>query len=273
MIAIAESVSSKTDWLIIKDDQEITFQSKGYNPQFIDSNFIQNDLHSHFPESSAIEQVFFYGAGCASASSQDKMKNMLAEIFTSAEIEVESDLLAACRAMLGHSAGIVGILGTGSNCCYYDGKTISQKTTNLGFLMGDEGSGNNIAKRVLRKCLYNDISEHIQNDILGEASNRNEFVTKIYNQDRINTYLASFMKKIYPHRNDAEVAIEVKASFSAFFKHHVAKYTESDKLYLVGSISTLIEDQLRDLSVDYNKTLVSVSKSPINGLKRHHLQG
>ena len=273
MIAIAESGSSKTDWLIIKDNQEITFQSKGYNPQFIDSAFIQNDLQALFSEGSEVQHLFFYGAGCASSSSQEKMKSMLAEIFPSAEIEIESDLLAACRAMLGHSAGIVGILGTGSNCCYYNGKSIIQKTTNLGFLMGDEGSGNNIAKRVLRRCLYNDISEDIQIDILGDSTNRNEFVTKIYNQDRINTYLATFMKKIYPHRNNTEIATEIKASFSEFFKHHVAKYIESNQLYLVGSISALFEDQIRAISVDYNKTLVSVSKSPINGLKEYHLQG
>lgn len=275
MILIAESGSTKTDWIFIEGSNEISFKSQGYNPQIIDIDFLKQDLKSNIPgliNPVEISQLFFYGAGCSSESSKVKMRNMLLDYFPNATIDVQSDLLAACRALLGNKKGIIGILGTGSNSCYYDGENIIQKSTNLGYLMGDEGSGNEIAQRVIKLCLYNKLDKEISNQIIPKNLSGNEFVGFIYSQDRINRYLASFMPKIYSFRNNPLIHSAIQGSLKSYIENHISIYTESSEVYLTGSIASLFEDELRSIMLEFDKVLVTVLKSPVDALKDFHLQ-
>lgn len=273
MILIAESGSSKTDWLLVSNESETKLSSKGYNPQIASSSFILEDLNDCFKkiDVSTIEDIFFYGAGCAAESSKNKLQKILCIFFTNSRITIESDLLAACRALLGNKEGIIGILGTGSNCCYYDGKKIHQKTTSLGYILGDEGSGNDIAKRVIKLALYNEIDSNTIDSIFGVNFNPNELISSIYGADRINTYLASFMKKIYPLRNEESIKSQIIDSFNSYFVNHISKYSESSKVYLAGSISVLFRSELEDIALLHGKTLEKCDSNPIEGLKKYHL--
>lgn len=275
MILIADSGSTKTDWIIIGESQEVSFKSAGYNPQVVNQEFVKSDLSSSFPalfNRDEIHKIYFYGAGCSSESSKIKMKRILASFFTKGEIEVQSDLLAACRSLLGDGKGIVGILGTGSNACYYNGESIVQKSTNLGYLMGDEGSGNEISRRIIKLCLYNKLDKAISSKIIPNDISENEFVSSIYSQDRVNQYLASFMPKIYPFKDNSMIKSEIENSFRAYFENHISIYTETSDIYLTGSISALFRAELEDISMSFNKNLKKVIKSPIEGLKEYHLK-
>jgi N-acetylglucosamine kinase-like BadF-type ATPase len=67
---------------------------------------------------------------------------------------VEEDTMAAVYATTAVSA-VVCILGTGSNCCYFDGNSIIYKFPSLGDVVMDEGSGNYYGKALLNSYYYN----------------------------------------------------------------------------------------------------------------------
>jgi glucosamine kinase len=157
MILIADSGSTKTDWRLVNETKQVqSFQTIGFNPYYISEQPMLDEL----AKSTLVEikdnvtQVFFYGAGCSSVAKSGEIKQTLGKFFNRAIVEVNHDLLAAARALCGNQAGLVAILGTGSNTCFFDGTTIVKNVSSLGFFLGDEGSG-----APFRKNLYSSIVE------------------------------------------------------------------------------------------------------------------
>jgi glucosamine kinase len=220
MILIADSGSTNSDWVLIDNGIQVPFHSKGYNPFYVDASFIQDDLESNLPKEvnkQEVNEVHFYGAGCSSPTMNSIIEKALQEIFPQAEINVEHDLLASARALFNDESGVAAILGTGSNCTFYDGTKCHQITPSLGFLLGDEGAGSNIAKRVIIQALYKQLPEIIITEILSEFNgDSSAFVKNLYEQKQVNTYVASFMKVIVKYRDLEEVKSIVKASFTDF---------------------------------------------------------
>jgi glucosamine kinase len=150
MILIAESGSTKTDWVIINGEEVNHIYSEGYNPYYMESAYIENSINRcllNTIDPQKINKIYFYGAGC---SSEQKyiLEKALKACFTEAKIVVESDMLAAARGLLGNKAGFAAVLGTGTNTCYYDGNEIVEIVDSLGFLAGDEGSGAYLGKKL-----------------------------------------------------------------------------------------------------------------------------
>src|SRR6185369_7066030 len=144
-ILIAESGSSKTDWRFIDEKKNIhQFQTSGLNPYFLNDVRIAEIIMQELkPDKnlSSVNELFFYGAGCSGKNQQELVKNALSSVFSKAIIEVNSDLLAACRSLCGRETGVVAILGTGSNSCFNEHEIIKEQVPSLGYLLGDEGSG------------------------------------------------------------------------------------------------------------------------------------
>src|SRR6476469_64465 len=152
MILVADSGSTKTNWALIENKNIFYIHSEGYNPYYMDVEYIEKSIKAQFADvlmRAKVSQVNFYGAGC-SPETKFTMFNALKSCFNNAFISVESDLLAAARCLLGLKEGFAAILGTGTNTCFYNGKDIVEVVDSLGFLAGDEGSGAYIGKQVIK---------------------------------------------------------------------------------------------------------------------------
>ena len=168
MILVADSGSTKTDWVLI-DNKKITtsFHTRGFNPYFTTAEKLHADLLQELPNELIpinITQVVFYGSGC----SLPEMKNLihlgLKKIFSQSEIEIEHDLLGAARALFKDATGIALILGTGANTCLYNGKEIVKNIPSLGFILGDEGGGDYLGKLFITELLYNNLPKDISSE-------------------------------------------------------------------------------------------------------------
>lgn len=161
MIVVADSGSSKTDWVFIGEDgSQQSLESAGFNPVLHSAAEISEELATRFRDLSFldnVEQVFFYGSGCWDQKRADVIIEGTRPFFPNAQLLVEHDLLGAARATCGQEPGIACILGTGSNSCLFDGAQITDNVTNLGYLMGDEGSGTHMGKMIIRAFFYREL--------------------------------------------------------------------------------------------------------------------
>ena len=161
MILIADSGSSKTDWSLIDGDKISQFECVGLNPYIIDNSTIISNISALNVPFLKIREVYFYGAGCASSEQSTTIHSLLQALFKHARISVNSDLLAAAHALLKDKSGTIGILGTGSNIAHFDGKNIQLLNTSMGYLLGDEGSGNALGKRLLKAYFKNELDDDL----------------------------------------------------------------------------------------------------------------
>ncbi|MCL2596284.1 MAG: ATPase [Paludibacter sp.] len=270
MKLIVDSGSTKTNWNLDGHD----YFTKGINPFFLAENEINNLISNELAnkiEFETISELFFYGAGCTSETSVT-MHNTLAKIFSFAKIEVESDLIGAARSILQHSEGIVCILGTGSNSCFYDGNKITQKVPSLGFIIGDEGSGAALGKSLIGNVLKNILSQNIIKKFEEKYSfTTDEIIENIYRRPFPNRFLARFTEFLLENENDPEIDALILNEFQSFFDRNIAKYDFSNySVNFVGSVAYYFSRQLYQVA-DYNEfTIGKIVKSPMDGLIEFH---
>ncbi|MDX1666223.1 MAG: hypothetical protein R3350_03295, partial [Saprospiraceae bacterium] len=170
MFLIADGGASKTDWRLVEGDRVLEAQTGGFNPVYEASGTLETEV-ARLPElfnrnfSDGLRGIFYYGSGCGEKVGKETVGSVLGANFPAATIEVEHDLLAAARACAGRKPGIVCILGTGSNSCLYDGKKIADQLDNLGYLIGDEGSGMHLGKELLRAYYYRDMEPSLRTEL------------------------------------------------------------------------------------------------------------
>jgi glucosamine kinase len=276
MILIADSGGSKTDWRLIEKNGAIGQASApGFNPyyQHID------DLRKNVNETvlplvkEKVNKIFFYAAGASSVKNQLTIKSAFMEFFPEAQIEVGWDLLAAARALCGHEPGIACIMGTGSNSCLYDGKKITGNVANLGWILADEGSGADIGKKFLvaylREKLPKQLSEQFKSRF---PLTREEYLEKIYQQEKPSAFLASFTRFIFQHLDDPYCYKLVYDSFEEFYENNVMKYDnyQNLKVHFTGSIAFYFSDILRQVANDKGITVKNILEGPIAGLTLFH---
>ena len=276
MILIADSGGSKTDWrLIDKNGLVSQAHAPGFNPYYQPIE----DLKDHLREillpkiSDTVNKIFFYGAGVSSQKNQLTIKNAFLEFFPQAEIEIGWDLLAAARALCGHEPGIACIMGTGSNSCLYDGKKIIDNVANLGWILADEGSGAYLGRIFLVDYLRNKMPADIASQFRERYPfTREEFLEKVYQQEKPSAFLASFMKFIFQHLKDPYCYKLVYDGFSAFYENNVMKYNnyENLKVHFTGSVAFYFSDILRQVANDKGITVKNILEGPIAGLTLYH---
>lgn len=276
MILIADSGGSKTDWRLIQNNGSVgQANTPGFNPyyQHID------DLRQNLKESVSplvnekVNKIFFYGAGVSSLKNQLTIKSTFLEFFPEAQIEIGWDLLAAARALCGREPGIACIMGTGSNSCLYDGERITDNVANLGWVLADEGSGANIGKKFLidylRGKMPKPLSEMFHNRF---PLSREEFLEKIYQQEKPSAFLASFAKFIFQHLKEPYCYKLVYNSFEEFYENNVMQYAnyKNLKVHFTGSIAFYFSDILRQVANDKGITVKNILEGPIAGLTLFH---
>lgn len=277
MRLIADSGSTSTDWHLINSEGKIEeYHSIGLNPYFLSKSDIEkavrDELLSAF-DANEVDEVFFYGAGCSSNEKCDQVRDALSSVFTSANIEVNHDLLGAARAALGKSEGIVAILGTGSNSALYDGQKVVENIPSLGYVLGDEGSGAHMGKKLLKAHLSGKLDSTISEKLKSEYNlSRESVLDAIYTQARPNTYLASFAKFISENRENSQVDGIARTPINNFFERHICHYSgfENQTLGFVGSIAHYFSDIIRDISAEKGIELGKIVVKPIVELVEYH---
>jgi glucosamine kinase len=278
MLVIVDSGSTKADWQIIHPNhKKELISTMGFNPFFHSSERVVAELQKSFTarvDCPKVEQLYFYGAGCSDAQRCATIHGGLSTIFPNAHIEVHHDLLACARATCGTAAGISCIIGTGSNTCLYDGKDITDNVSNLGYLLGDEGSGSHLGKMLIRAYFYRELPEDIKAHF--EAmypEGKREILNKIYG-DAPNVYLASFAKFVSSHKDNFYIQKLVSQAFEQLIKRHILKYDgcHNIPIHFIGSIAFHFQDILRMTLEIYELNLGIVIKKPIDNLVAFHLK-
>jgi glucosamine kinase len=277
MILIADSGGSKTDWRFIHQDGSIgQASSPGFNPYYqpiqdLETN-VRETLLPKLP-TDKVDKIYFYGAGVSSEKNSAAIKKTFLGFFPQSKIEIGWDLLAAARALCGHEPGIACIMGTGSNSCLYDGEKIIGNVANLGWILADEGSGANIGKKFLvdylREKLPVDLSEQFRQRF---PLSREEFLEKVYQQEKPSAFLGSFSKFIFQHIDSPYCYKLVYDSFAEFYENNVMKYKDYKnlKVHFQGSIGFYFSDILRQVANDKGITVKNILEGPISGLTLYH---
>lgn len=278
MIAIAESGSTKCDWVILDGKTEICLTAKtpGFNPYFHDEKFILDELNKSAElvgVKSRITSIYFYGAGCSSDHLSNIVKEGLGKFFTGAEISVDHDLVAAAYSLYEGEPIISCIIGTGSNSCFFDGEKAVELVPALGFILGDEASGSYFGKKLLADYFYKRLPFEMQQDFdQWFQIDWSQTVEKVYQNIHANVYLASFMKFIASHKSNPYVIEMVREGMARFIDIHVANFSNYHhyKVGFVGTIAFLFEDILREELLKRDCQPGRIIKNPVDHLVQYH---
>jgi glucosamine kinase len=277
MILIADSGSTKTTWCLadaVKKTRQFILTS-GINPYYQQEHEILEKLEKEFTaEKYGIEAIYFYGAGCVSPSVNQVVAKPLSEFFKTEDVQVNTDLMAAARALCGSQPGIACILGTGSNSCFYDGKGIASQVSPLGFILGDEGSGAVLGKTLLSDILKKQLPEKIISMFFEEYPvSPPEIMENIYRKPFPNRYAAQFSRFLYFHIEETEISDMVMKSFHAFFTRNVLQYPEAAQyqVYFSGSIAWYFQDLLKETANALGLKTGKIVQDPIVGLVDFHM--
>ncbi len=275
MILIADSGSTKTEWIILSEQTktESVFTS-GINPFYQDSkNIAQILLHEYTSEKKKFDSVFFYGAGCINQEKQQIVESAIAKVFNFGNIFVGSDLLAAARGLCQDKPGITCILGTGSNSCYYDGIEINDHVSPLGFILGDEGSGAVLGKKLISDILKKQLPHSLIQDFFENyQTTAAEILENVYKRPFPNRYLAGYTRFLSQKIQYPEIEEIVLTSFREFTRRNLLQYDRVKYLpiHFSGSIAYYFEPQLKKIIKENNLLLGNIVQTPSVGLIAYH---
>jgi len=274
MILIADSGSTKCHWAFLDQKKSVTnfFDTVGLNPYFFSEKEILEELNKSNLKniSSDIQEVFFYGAGCSLESLKRIIYNTLSKFFINAEIYVFHDLIGACRSTFKKNKNINCIIGTGSIACLYDGENAVPSVPSLGFILGDEGSGNYFGKKLLN--LY--FTEKLPLDVkirFEEKYNLNyeDLLINVYKKNRANSFLSSFFPFLIEHEYFKPF---LEAGIDDFLKTHVfcIKDFHDYDINFIGSVAYYLKDVILKKSKEFNFSIGHFIKEPITELVKYH---
>jgi N-acetylglucosamine kinase-like BadF-type ATPase len=283
MILIVDSGSTKSDWISVdsKGNQLLDkIHTKGLNPailtetelhQIIESN---SDLRTHKSE---VTHVFLYGAGCGTEKPRNLLKQVLKSIFINAQVEVKEDTYAAVRATINNEneAAVVCILGTGSNCSYFDGKNLHQRVSSLGYTIMDDASGNYYGKQLIRDYYFNHMPEDLKK-VFAKAYNleADNIKYNLYKQPNPNAYLASFAEFMFSHKESIYIKNLIIKGLREFSKNMILQFPEEIKnvpVHFAGSIAHFSKNEIIEVAEEFHFKVGNIIRRPIDGLVTYHI--
>ena len=281
MILIADSGSTLTDWCLLNADKTINkyFKTAGLNANYLTEFEIYDVLLSEFkinlpyPILEKITNVYFYGSGCSTKQKQEKIKTQILKLTPNADVIADHDTLGAAISLCGNNKGIACILGTGSNSCFYDGENIKKTILSLGYLLGDEGSGTHIGKKILYCYLKNKMPQEIKELFYEKYKKQPEdIIIEMYSVGKVGAYFAAFSYFAAENLNFPYIQNIVKECFRDFLQEQVALFDEAKFLPIsfVGSIASVFHIELKTVLCEFGYTLGKIIKNPIYGLVEFH---
>jgi len=278
MILVADSGSSKTDWMAYSPEQTLSFSTQGINPYFANAQDVVRILSKN-KEISAIanevKEVYFFGAGCLNPDKHEIVSNGLSAFFKNAFISVDHDLIGSAYATCGDKKGLACILGTGSNIAYYDGQTLYNGKHGLGYILGDEGSGTYFGKKMLISYLHKTMPADLREAFAEEFEVTKDIaIEHIYQKPFPNSYLATFSRFMIHNRSHSFIQNTLKVGFQEFIDTNVKDYKNYKALEcnFVGSISYYYQDELRAVFAENNLRIGKTLQKPIEGIFEYILK-
>lgn len=278
MIIVAESGSTKCDWLISHGGDKVhETHTIGFNPFFHQPEEILSNLKANQDLSEAASKasaVYFYGAGCSSIERNEVILTALRQFFNHAHCEVNHDLNASAFATWDGRPAITCIIGTGSNSCYYDGHKVSEQVPALGYILGDEGSGSYFGKKIVADFLYKRLPAELQSAFYEQYKlQKEEIFHQVYNTNKANVFLASFMRFIVPHKDHPYMKELVYEGLSRFAEIHICCFPnyQDVPVHFVGSVAFYFTEILQQVAREKGFTLGKIDKNPGMSLLKYHL--
>jgi len=280
MKLLVDSGSTKADWIAIDDNGKVLFttQTLGLNPEVLDKDAVIERLNDKFDiehNRDKATHLFFYGAGCGT----DRMKNFLTKVFEeyfrNAVVSVHEDTYAAVYATTPKDEqAIVCILGTGSNCSFFDGKVLHQKVQSLGYIAMDDGSGNRFGRHLIREYYFNNMPADLAKEFEEEYNLDADYIkANLYKEDNPNAYLATFAKFIIKHKDNDFCKKIIKKELKSFTKNYIMQFDNCKEVpvHFVGSIAFYLKDELEQILAKYDIKIGNVLRRPIDGLIAYHI--
>lgn len=272
---IAESGSTKCEWILLNNGKTKKIATQGINPYFLGIDDIKVIIETvvkklHHP---TINAVHFYGAGLSNVNNQKTIQKALRHFFKPSTIHIHTDIMAACRALLNNKKGIVCILGTGSNTAFYNGKKIVKNSPGLGYVLGDEGSGAYLGKMVLQHYLYKTFDEELMSRFEKTfAVTKDELLQNVYKGESPSRYLASFAKFLTENRGHYMIENIIEDGLNDFFFTHLCKFKEvwHYPVNFTGSIAWAFKDVIKNLCNSYEFEVGQIEQYPSKKLLTYH---
>lgn len=283
MILIVDSGSTKCDWIAVNNNGKQVLEkirTLGLNPAILKENKLIKIIKSS-PElmehKNNVTHIFFYGAGCGTEKPRLALLKILEDIFINAEVDVQEDTWAAVRATINQDdeAAVVCIMGTGSNCSYYDGNILHQRVKSLGYTLMDDASGNYYGKELIRDFYFNHMPEAIRVSFNEKYNLDADFIkNNLYKQPNPNAYLASFAEFMFLNKDSEYIKELIKSGLRRFAKNMILQFKneiEVVPVHFAGSIAFFSEDEIREVAQEFNFKVGNIVRRPIEGLVAYHI--
>ncbi|MCB0374881.1 MAG: N-acetylglucosamine kinase [Sinomicrobium sp.] len=279
MILIVDSGSTKTDWIALNGtgEQLFTTQTLGLNPEVLTREIIDERLANNFQlykDRKAVKQIYFYFFFCGTLRMRDFLKDIFQAYFSNAGIIIKEDTYAAVYATIApEEHAIICILGTGSNCSYWDGHDLFQKITSLGYILMDDCSGNYFGRQLLRDYYYHKIPHKLAVKFAREYDLEADVIkNNLYKQPNPNTYLAKFARFLIQNKDDAYSQRLIRKGIQLFIDNNIRQYEQAEQVpvHFVGSIAYYLQEELKIILRENNLTIGRVLRRPIEGLMEYH---
>ncbi|MFD1061689.1 N-acetylglucosamine kinase [Winogradskyella litorisediminis] len=283
MILITDGGSTKCDWIAIdKNGQQAAekIRTKGLNPAIIEEkklNKIISKKKALKKIASEVTHIFFYGAGCGTEKPRQLLKNILQLNFPNALVEVREDTYAAVRATINTTdeAAVVCILGTGSNCSYFDGKQLHQRVDSLGYTLMDDASGNYFGKQLIRDYYFNKMPETIKLAFAHKHNLEADFIKyNLYKQANPSAYLASHAEFMFLNKDSEYILEVIKQGIRVFSENMILQFKDELKsvpVHFAGSIAFFAKKEIKEVAEEYGYKVGNFVRRPIEGLVDYHV--
>jgi len=284
MILITDGGSTKCDWIAINKAGELAtnkIRTKGLNPAILEERKLRKILRKSDELQELkreVTHVFFYGAGCGTEKPKQALQEVLEDVFVNANVEVQEDTMAAVRASLNHNteAAVVCIMGTGSNCSYFDGKKLHQRVDSLGYSLMDDASGNYYGKQLIRDYYFNKMPDTIRLAFEHKYNLEADFIKyNLYKQANPNAYLAGFAEFMFLNKDSDYIKEVIKNGLRVFTESMILQFKEELKtvpVHFAGSIAYFAQDEIKEVAKEYGYKVGNFVRRPIDGLVEYHMQ-
>ena len=279
MILVVDSGSTKTDWIALDDNGKEIFstQTLGLNPQMLSNEILNERIKNNFDiykNRKLVSKLFFYGAGCGVESTQNRILKVFKSIFENSDFDIKEDTYAAVFSAVDKGTpSIVNIIGTGSNCSYYDGEKVIQKVQSLGYVLMDYASGNYYGKYLIRAYYFNKMPEYLRKEFADSYDlSPNTIKNKLYREENPNTYLASFAKFLIDNKSNEYFKEIIFKGLERFIDYQILQYDNFSNvdIHYVGSIAFYLRDEITKIGKKYNLKTGKFIQRPITGLVDYH---
>ena len=279
MIAVVYSGSKTAFWKITQNGQVVAHcNTTGLNPCFVDPKTILQILNKKVVlvnNAENIKKIYFFAAGASSADRKDELAKTLSSFFKYSKVMVENDMFGAAKAACYNKPGIVGMLGSGAHCAYFDGKKPLDNNFGLGYILGDEGSSNYFGKMILKEFLSYKLPKDIETKfLLTHNLDRPQILERIYNKPQANIFLTSFFDFVTQNSQHEYIRGLIDEGFEKYIETYVLPTVEkypNKELHIVGKVAAELEDRLRLVAGKYNLEIKSIIKEPIQNLLKHYI--